>query len=77
MTADKMMEASKALRSQWLTAEALVFEVGASVPSTRRYLRAGMAHGFLVSRQADKPEGKCGCAPAEYTVSKAWGGSAS
>lgn len=74
MTADKMLEASKALRSQWLTAEALVFECGASVPSIRRYLRAGMAHGFLVSRQADKPEGKCGYAPAEFAVSKSWGG---
>lgn len=76
MTADKMFEASKALRSQWMTAEALVFETAASVPSIRRFLRAGLAHGFLVSRQADKPEGKCGYAPTEYTVSKVWGGKA-
>jgi hypothetical protein len=74
MTADAMMETLKALRSQWLTAEALVFEVGSTLPVIRRLLSAGMQHGVLVSRQQHKPPGKSGFAAAEYTLSSKWGG---
>jgi predicted transcriptional regulator len=74
MTSEKHFDALKAMRSDWMTVDALVFELGSAVTCVRRFLARGMAHGFIVSRKAKKSEGRNGPAATEYTLAKVWGG---
>ena len=74
MTDDTRIEILKSLRSQWLTVEQMAFEFGAAVPCIRRWLRAAQANGVVASRLRQKPEGKNGVAPAEFAVTRDWGG---